>query len=79
LPDDRWQLDEAGHAMSGRNTGLTFSLGQAVEVRLSEAVPRTGGMVFSLMQGDPRGASRGKRGAGSAPRAKSSAKAARPR
>ncbi|MGK7867818.1 ribonuclease R [Falsiroseomonas sp. E2-1-a20] len=54
LPDDKWQLDEAGHTMSGRSTGLTFSLGQAVEARLSEATPRTGGMVFSLMQGDPR-------------------------
>nr|WP_246602792.1 ribonuclease R [Falsiroseomonas tokyonensis] len=54
LPDDRWQLDEAGHAMSGRNTRLTFSLGQTVEVRLSEATPRTGGMVFGLMQGAPR-------------------------
>ncbi|NKE45908.1 ribonuclease R [Roseomonas frigidaquae] len=79
LPDDRWQLDEAGHAMSGRNTGLTFSLGQAVEVRLSEAVPRTGGMVFSLMQGDPRGTSRGRPGAGSSPRAKSSGKGSRRR
>jgi ribonuclease R len=54
LPDDKWQLDEAGHAMSGRSTGLTFSLGQPVEVRLSEATPRTGGMVFSLMPGDQR-------------------------
>jgi len=79
LPDDRWQLDEAGHTMSGRNTGLTFSLGQAVEVRLSEAVPRTGGMVFSLMQGDPRGTSRGKRDVGAASRAKSSGKASRRR
>ncbi|MDO9501877.1 ribonuclease R [Falsiroseomonas sp.] len=79
LPDDRWQLDEAGHAMSGRNTGLTFSLGQAVEVRLSEAVPRTGGMVFSLMQGDPRGTSRGRRDAGAGPRAKFSGKASRRR
>ncbi|OYW07718.1 MAG: ribonuclease R, partial [Rhodospirillales bacterium 12-71-4] len=65
LPDDRWQLDEAGHAMSGRNTGLTFSLGQAVEVKLSEATPRTGGMVFAMMQGDPR-QSGGRRAAPSA-------------
>jgi ribonuclease R len=53
LPDDRWQLDEAGRSMSGRSTGLTFSLGLAVEVRLAEATPRTGAMVFSLMQGVP--------------------------
>ena len=54
LPDDRWQLDEAGHRMAGRSTGLTFSLGQPVEVQLVSATPRTGGMVFRLMQGDPR-------------------------
>jgi ribonuclease R len=54
LPDDRWQLDEAGHAMTGRSTRMTFTLGQQVEVRLASATPRTGGMVFHLMQGDPR-------------------------
>jgi len=54
LPDDRWQLDEAGHAMTGQRTGLSFSLGQAVEVRLAEATPRTGGMVFQIMQGEAR-------------------------
>ncbi len=58
LPDDKWQLDEAGHGMTGRRTGLTFSLGQAVEVQLASATPRTGGMVFRLMQGDPRASRR---------------------
>ena len=66
LPDDRWQLDEAGHRMAGRSTGLTFSLGQAVEVQLVSATPRTGGMVFRLMQGDPRAA--GRRGRVESPR-----------
>ncbi len=54
LPDDRWDLDEATYRLAGRRTGLTFTLGQAVDARLSEATPRTGGMVFHLMQGDPR-------------------------
>ncbi len=54
LPDDRWQLDEAGHRVTGRSTGLTFALAQPVEVQLVEATPRTGGMVFRLMQEDPR-------------------------
>ena len=58
LPDDRWQFDETGHAMTGRSTGLTFTLGQPVEVQLASATPRTGGMVFRLMQGDPRAAGR---------------------
>lgn len=53
LPDDRWQHDEAKQALAGRKTGLTFRLGQAVEVRLAEAVPRTGGMVFHITQGVP--------------------------
>ncbi|WP_368413821.1 ribonuclease R [Falsiroseomonas sp.] len=69
LPDDRWQLDEAGHRMAGRSTGLTFSLGQAVEVRLASATPRTGGMVFNLMQGDPR-ATTSRQGRGQGPRGK---------
>jgi ribonuclease R len=59
LPDDRWQLNEAGHAMTGRSTRLTFTLGQPVEVQLASATPRTGGMVFRLMQGDPRATGRG--------------------
>jgi ribonuclease R len=59
LPDDRWELDEATHRLAGRRTGLTFTLGQPVEARLVEAAPRTGGMVFSLMQGDPRGDPKG--------------------
>jgi ribonuclease R len=49
------------HALAGQRTGLRFALGQAVEVRLAEAVPRTGGLVFHLMQGlppKPRGARR---------------------
>ena len=58
LPDDRWQLDEAGHSMAGRSTGLIFSLGQPVEAQLVSATPRTGGMVFRLMQGDPRAGAR---------------------
>ncbi|MCB4824459.1 ribonuclease R [Roseicella aerolata] len=53
LPDDRWTEDQARHALSGQRTGLTFTLGQAVEARLIEATPRTGGMVFHLMQGMP--------------------------
>ncbi|MGG5821849.1 ribonuclease R [Falsiroseomonas sp. HW251] len=58
LPDDRWQLDETGHGMTGRSTGLSFALGQPVEVQLVSATPRTGGMVFRLMQGDPRAGQR---------------------
>jgi ribonuclease R len=66
LPDDRWDLDEATQTLAGRRTRMTFTLGQAVEARLAEATPRTGGMVFHIQQGQPargRGAppSRGRR------------------
>ena len=53
LPDDRWDLDEATQSLAGRRTRLIFRLGDAVEARLAEATPRTGGMVFHLMQGLP--------------------------
>jgi ribonuclease R len=55
LPDDRWDLDEATQTLAGRRTRLTFSLGQSVEARLAEATPRTGGMVFHILQGLPAG------------------------
>ncbi len=53
LPDNRWAQDEAGQSLVGQRTGLVFSLGQAVEARLAEATPRTGAMVFHLLQGAP--------------------------
>jgi ribonuclease R len=59
LPDDQWRHDEATQTLAGRRTGLTFSLGQPVEARLAEATPRTGGMVFHLMQGAPERPRRG--------------------
>jgi len=60
LPDDRWTHEEAEKRLSGRNTRLAFSLGQAVEVRLADAAPLTGGLVFHiLLQVPPRSARRG--------------------
>ena len=53
LPDDFWMHDERTQTLSGRRTRLTFRLAQEVEVRLSEASPLTGGLVFHILQGDP--------------------------
>ncbi len=53
LPDDRWTEDQARQALVGLRTGLCLSLGAAVEVRLAEATPRTGGLVFHLMLAPP--------------------------
>ncbi|MCW3475703.1 ribonuclease R [Limobrevibacterium gyesilva] len=65
LPDDFWMHDEASQTLSGRRTRLTFRLAQEVEVRLAEASPVTGGLVFHIMQGIP---GRPPRAASGAPR-----------
>ena len=59
LPDDFWMHDETTRTLSGRRTRLVFSLAQEVEVRLSEASPITGGLVFHILQGVPDEAGRG--------------------
>lgn len=51
LPDDFWQHDETEQTLTGRRTRLVFRLAQEVEVRLAEASPVTGGLVFHILQG----------------------------
>lgn len=58
LPDDFWQHDEGEQTLTGRRTRLVFRLAQDVEVRLREATPVTGGLVFHIMQGDVAGKAR---------------------
>ena len=53
LPDDFWMHDEASQTLNGRSTRISFRLAQEVEVRLAEASPVTGGLVFHIMQGLP--------------------------
>jgi ribonuclease R len=53
LPDDDWRHDERGQTLTGRRTRLVFRLAQEVEVRLAEASPVTGGLVFHILQGAP--------------------------
>ncbi len=48
LPGDFYVHDETRHCLIGRRNGLTFSLGDAVEVTLNEANPLTGSLVFDL-------------------------------
>jgi ribonuclease R len=55
LPDDFWMHDEASQTLTGRRSGRTFRLAQEVTVRLTEASPLTGGMIFSL-EVEPRAA-----------------------
>ena len=51
LPEDFYIHDEATQTLTGRRNGLVFRLAQEVEVRLSEASPVTGGLVFHILQG----------------------------
>ena len=61
LPDDFWQHDERTQSLTGRRTGLVFRLAQDVEVRLAEASPVTGGLVFHVLQGMPQPGKRSRR------------------
>jgi ribonuclease R len=44
--------DERRHALVGERSGVSYSLGQAVTVRLREAAPLTGGLRFELVDDD---------------------------
>jgi ribonuclease R len=48
LPDDFWMHDEPKNSLVGRRTGKTFRLAEDVTVRLNEASPVTGGLIFAL-------------------------------
>jgi len=52
LGNERWVHDEAAHALVGEHTGQRYPLGMRVEVRLEEATPISGGLVFSVLS-DP--------------------------
>jgi ribonuclease R len=56
LPDDFWHHDEANSTLSGKRSRIVFHLADKVTVRLREAKPVTGGLLFSLIEG---GQSRG--------------------
>ncbi len=55
LPDDYWIHDEATQSLTGRKTRKTFRLTQDVTVRLAEASPVTGGLIFALGGSPSRG------------------------
>jgi ribonuclease R len=46
---ERMEHDEATHALVGVRTGRRYHLGQEVEVRLEEAAPVSGGLVFRML------------------------------
>ena len=58
LPDDVWTHDDKSHTLRGRDSGLVLRLGQPVTVRLAEATPVTGGLLFTLTDPPPAPARR---------------------
>ncbi len=48
LPEDYWVHDEGAQALMGRRTAERFALAQDVQVRLTEATPVTGGLLFRI-------------------------------
>ena len=50
--DERYMHDEAAHALVSVSSGRRFQLGQTVTVRLEEATPVSGGLLFSIVS-DP--------------------------
>ncbi|WP_408863125.1 ribonuclease R [Acidisoma sp.] len=51
LPDDFWMHDEATQSLSGKRSRMVFHLAQSVSVRLAEARPVTGGLLFQILGG----------------------------
>ena len=49
LGPERWIHDETAHALVGEQSGKRFPLGMRVEVRLEEATPISGGLLFSVL------------------------------
>lgn len=58
LPDDYYDHDERTHTLTGRTHGLRYRLGQDLEVRLEEAAPLKGALIFSVMGSAPAGSRR---------------------
>ncbi|HEY4263095.1 MAG TPA: S1 RNA-binding domain-containing protein, partial [Schlesneria sp.] len=55
LPDDYYIYDEKRQAFVGRRTRRVYQLAQPVVVRLEQADRLTGGMSFSIVEGDENG------------------------
>ncbi len=49
MHDDFWTFDEPAQTLSGRRSGRVYRLAESVAVRLAEASPLTGGLVFHLL------------------------------
>jgi len=59
LGNEYFHLDRDAQTLMGEATGLQFSIGQKVLVRLAEAVPVTGGLTLELLELDGKPIARG--------------------
>ncbi len=50
LPDDYYEHDEANHCLVGQRWGRVYNLGDRVTLRLVEASPITGGLIFHIVE-----------------------------
>jgi len=63
IGDDYYVFEEGHHRLVGRSTGEIFRLGDAVEVRLAEAIPYAGSLRLELLRdGAATGRQRGRGG-----------------
>jgi len=71
LGDERFDFIEERHVLAGARTGAFFRLGEAVKVRIAEAAPLRGGLIFEMLSepsADPDFKSRPRKPAARAPR-----------
>lgn len=52
LPNDRYEIKSSGMILQGRYTTLELCLGEKLKVRLLEASPITGGLIFMYIDKD---------------------------
>ena len=52
LPKDFYILNQTKTSLIGRKKKYSFNIGQSLSVRLEEASPLTGGLIFSLLKKD---------------------------
>ena len=51
LGGEYWRFDEAARTITGERSGTTYKIGQRLELRMAEANPITGGLIFELPDG----------------------------
>ncbi|MBT5263610.1 MAG: ribonuclease R [Rhodospirillaceae bacterium] len=66
LPSDYYEIDEALHQLRGTTSGLTFGIGDEIEVRLIAADIATGRLTLDYLSGGKITESGGRRGRGRA-------------